>query len=688
MSRRGLLLAAGVLSVVTVSATQPEVPLPQFRAGANLVRVDAYVNIGGRPATGLTVEDFEVFEDDQPQAVEHFELVQARGPAAGQAAVDGPVTAGNTRDQQALAQDPSARVFILYLDLWHVGLDGSARSAAPVAAMLNQVIGPNDLVGLMTPEMTPQNITLVRRGQGLDALLRDSWTWGERDRMTSSDPRDEDIRVCYPEVGDGTGIAREMIERRQEKKTLESLDGTVRYLGDLRDERKFLILLSSGWVRFRQNDRLARVLGGSGPAGPPPIGAGFDGKVTTAADPRRGNGTSMDWCERERVMLAYVDHEHEVRELAQRANRANVSFYPVDPRGLAAFDESLGAYTPLMPAEDAARMHARQTGLRELAEQTDGAWVLNTNDTAGALTRILRDTGSYYLLSYYSTNRKLDGRFRRITVRVRHEGAEVRGRPGYLAPTEAEARAGGVITSAVGTRPATPPGVTRALGAIGPARGNLPMRVQASGLDDRIRAVVELDRATLKLPQWQAGATVTITVEPGGSQPPRSWEDAMAAGQRSVLVEGPGGDALPAGRYTVRVEAHPINGTGSVRASASATVDADGGAISPEPLALRRGPTTGLAYEATADPRFRRTERLRVEVPILVSGAVNAVGRVLTREGQPLELAVAITERADEESDQRYLVADTTLAPLAQGEFVLEVAVGSLSATYGFRIVP
>jgi hypothetical protein len=49
---------------------------------------------------------------------------------------------------------------------------------------------------------------------------------------------------------------------------------------------------------------------------------------------------------------------------------------------------------------------------------------------------------------------------------------------------------------------------------------------------------------------------------------------------------------------------------------------------------------------------------------------------------------VATSERIDEKTDARYVVADVTLAPLAQGDFVLEVAVGKESATYGFRIVP
>jgi hypothetical protein len=117
-------------------------------------------------------------------------------------------------------------------------------------------------------------------------------------------------------------------------------------------------------------------------------------------------------------------------------------------------------------------------------------------------------------------------------------------------------------------------------------------------------------------------------------------------------------------------------------------VGASGAAIGGSLVAYRRGPTTGLAYQPTADPRFRRTERLRVEAPILVDGAVTATGRVLTREGQPLPLQVTTSERTDEKTSARYLVGEVALAPLAQADFILEIQAGSQSVTYGFRIIP
>ena len=151
-----------------------------------------------------------------------------------------------------------------------------------------------------------------------------------------------------------------------------------------------------------------------------------------------------------------------------------------------------------------------------MADQTDGVAVLDsTNDIGGAMQKMFADVGSYYLASYYSSNPKLDGRFRRIRVEVKRENVEVRARPGYLAPTEAEARAAGVAPERpAGSRAAPPPTVTRALDAIAPGRGNLPVRIQAAGGRGLVRAVVELDAATAKQPEWLSGGTLRLTVEP------------------------------------------------------------------------------------------------------------------------------------------------------------------------------
>jgi hypothetical protein len=298
-------------------------------------------------------------------------------------------------------------------------------------------------------------------------------------------------------------------------------------------------------------------------------------------------------------------------------------------------------------------------------------------------------------MSYYSTNQRLDGRFRRIRVEVKREGVDVRARPGYLAPTEAEARRAGAVSTTTSNAKTPPPTVTRALDSLAPARGNLPVRVQAAGAPGTIRAVVELDPATAKQPEWLSGGTLKVTFEPERS--PGSIQGASSQtlmltiepGQRSIPIDGTE-QPLTAGRYSVRAELTPRAGRLPIQLTTFATVPADTAAVGTAALASRRGPSTGLTYMPTADPRFRRTERLRIEVPVASEG-FTGTGRLLTREGQALQVVVNVSTRADAKG-KHLAVGEAALAPLAAGEYVLELALTKDGKTetisYGFRLIP
>src|SRR5687768_10914568 len=143
-----VLLAASVLAqqqpqpAAPADAQQPE-QRPRFRGGANLVRVDAYVTVDGAPALDLTAQDFEVFEDNVPQRVESFELVRPRGPGPQNARAE-PNTVAESRN---MAVQSDARLFVLFMDIWHVHIAGSHRSQKPIINLLDRVIGQDDMVG-------------------------------------------------------------------------------------------------------------------------------------------------------------------------------------------------------------------------------------------------------------------------------------------------------------------------------------------------------------------------------------------------------------------------------------------------------------------------------------------------------------------------------------------------------------
>jgi hypothetical protein len=176
------------------------------------------------------------------------------------------------------------------------------------------------------------------------------------------------------------------------------------------------------------------------------------------------NNMDQTECDKDRFDLANLDDELYLRNLFGEANRANVSFYTIDPRGLVVFDSPIGPDPPPTITQDYANLKTRHDSLATLAINTDGIALENSNDLHKQLRKIADDLTSYYLLGYYSTNAKPDGRFRTIKVRSKRPGVEIRARHGYRAASAAEVDA--ATAAADRPVPEAKAALTRALGAI------------------------------------------------------------------------------------------------------------------------------------------------------------------------------------------------------------------------------
>jgi VWFA-related protein len=146
-------------------------------------------------------------------------------------------------------------------------------------------------------------------------------------------------------------------------------------------------------------------------------------------------------------------------DLIAAANRANVSVYTIDAaglrvhseqrstaRGIAAIgrkgsgddprdEEGLAspAYTRELERNERLLRQDPAAALGLLARSTGGFFVGSTNDLASAFRRIDDDRRFHYLLTYAPSNSRLDGGFRRVSVKVKRRGVEVRARSGYAA---------------------------------------------------------------------------------------------------------------------------------------------------------------------------------------------------------------------------------------------------------------
>jgi VWFA-related protein len=141
------------------------------------------------------------------------------------------------------------------------------------------------------------------------------------------------------------------------------------------------------------------------------------------------------------------DNRSQLRATTDAANRANMSIYTADSRGLLAEipggDASAGAaggnamFTgAAVFQQSGARQDSRET-LATLATDTGGRSFFDLGDLGQAFRSVQSDTSGYYLLGYYSTNAQHDGRWRTLRVKVAGvPGARIRYRQGYYAPKD------------------------------------------------------------------------------------------------------------------------------------------------------------------------------------------------------------------------------------------------------------
>jgi VWFA-related protein len=683
---------AGDQGAPAPASQQPPVA-PVFRGGVNYVLVDAYPQRQGRIVEGLTPADFEILEDGKPQAIDAFEFVRVNARQA-----DATYRDPNTVDEMnRQAADPRSRVFVVFLDTLHTKVDGSNRIRAPLVKTLNSIIEPADLFGVMTQDQRPQELTLGRRTTSVEDQLATYWTWGQKNRVAQeTEPEEVMLTECFrtliPPVGQSCrsprpdsprpwivndGAVRRpldqlLIDRRREDRVLTSLADLVRHLGQLREARTVLMPITDGWRLFSEARELE-----SEPM--------KDYRFCTTGMPRIGTGPGMAGlarpdhdsefalCAAEVNRLASLDDARRFRDLVTLAQRSNVSFYPVSTAGLEVYstglDQRLGPNPNAFPGDDRLQemeqIRARTSSLQTLAENTDGIAIVQQNALDAGMQRIVDDVSAYYLIGYYTTNTKADGKYRRIEVKLKTPGVTIHARRGYVAASE-NARADVPASGAPrGPAPlAVPAGIDGALAGLSRANPSSELLTYAAVSGTDLAIVVELGARPVGTGEWSSGAMVRVDVTTGDGTRVGAATETIPPGLRGALVRVP----VAGSKGPWRIQAHVTAGRQSLDDRLELT-PRDGRLLG-EPLVFRATPSLRSSLWPAADLEFRRNERVHLEWPVLTP-LDDRTARVLDRRGQPLPLGATLTER---ESDGRNsVVVDVPLTAFAEGDYVIEV---------------
>jgi VWFA-related protein len=630
-----VLVAFAIISVSLFAQEQPPARAPQeqpFRSGAHYVRVDAYPAKDGRPLTGLTAADFELLEDGKGQTIDRVEFIShpAWTPVAERR------DPNSQRDGFNLARDPKYRVFVLYLDAFHVDFAGSHRVSAPIGELLNRMMGPQDLFGVLTPAQTVKDLLLGQLTQTIEEQLATS-NWGLADRPGLYQPGEAELEFVHPHDG------KRLIALRRLDKVYSDLEELVVTLGSLREERKNIIFFSDSLVsppsRFRDMavDPDPRARGN-----PPGIGVSSEGQLTTG--PRNIGDADRTRMGVERARLLSIDFDQRFRDLLRDARQANVAFYTVRPGGL-----DVGS--------------SAMSNLRTLAEQTDGIAVLDTNDLRAGLGKVADDLSSHYVLGFYTSNTRWDGQPRKLTVRLKATGETVRARREYRAPTEAEMASIRDARAGTGSSAAPSP-VQAALSAL--SRISPSQRIQAYGTATGadLTIVAEIAPAEIEAGRWKTGGDVEVLLT-GKDGQTANVSARIEPGTRSALVTLPVG--VQEGPWQAVVK---VRGADQTTESDTVAIERPDGTLIGRPIAYRAASAAASAYKPLATFVFRRTERVRLEWP--VAGPLDAhQARLLDRNGKPV--AVPVPTSIQDGGGTRLLRADLNLAPLSGGEFLIEV---------------
>jgi VWFA-related protein len=373
-------------------------PVVTFRTSTRLVvQAVSVKDKQGRPVEGLTVRDFAVTEEGQPQEIAFVEYQRIEGDvgSAPPEVIDlaDPVTAAASAappaTQVAISTPPpgsikyqNRRLLVFYFDRSSMDLTEQARAFDSARKYIDTQMAAADVLAIMTFQngavRVRQDFTADR--QRLREVMQ-SVQYG--DDLDLDGKADGDSSSAFGQGDDEFNLFNT-------DRQLSALQTAVTQLRDL-PEQKTLIYFGSG------------------------------------------------------LQLDGTDNAAQFRATTNAALKANVTINPVDARGLSA-EAPLGNASARSPGGTAmfsgsgataliAKAQQSQDSMFALAKDTGGRAMFDFNDLSMGIVQAAQAVTHHYLLGYYSTNTATDGKFRRVSIRLANQtlAADLSYRQGYFA---------------------------------------------------------------------------------------------------------------------------------------------------------------------------------------------------------------------------------------------------------------
>jgi VWFA-related protein len=368
-----LVIAATLLSgsIAPAFSQQPPTPKRQdeqdevVRVNSNLVQVDALVvDDRGRQVPDLQASDFEIVEDGAPRRPEYAQYVSVEGGAAAKPA-DGRLAANEVRRSTVfVVTNPVIEIKNNFFSderpfdtqpssvLLPLAVTNAHAAARVLTRFVDEQMGAHDLAAIRDTEGPPGPFT---------GLTADRSVLRRAIEHVQADPLKKAPKVTVIFTG-RMWILREWVE--QNLRVLGMLETAVEELSRL-PGRRVLVLVSRGLLYAIQEHGAAQV-------------------------------------------------RTRVHELIAKANRAGVTIYTLNPRGVSEANLRGGGLQD-------------NGALMNIAEETGGRAIFNRNDLAAGFEGVLEENRGYYLLGY-NPGPEAAARPHKIKVRVKRPGLRVQAR--------------------------------------------------------------------------------------------------------------------------------------------------------------------------------------------------------------------------------------------------------------------
>jgi VWFA-related protein len=435
-----LLLGMGLFAPLSNLAQEPSKPEQQEQKiviGTSEVVVDAIVrDKKGHLVKDLKASDFELSEDGVPQTIRSFRLIE-RGPSTGSTEAATPAAPRRPQDTSLLTEPDKIGVIALVFDR----LSPDARAQAQKAALgyLSGGLTADDFIGVFGIDLSLRVLqTFTNSEQRVRAAIEKALSHSSSTYASSAE-QINDIQQQQAQLGS-------QLDQASAAATAggASAQGMASQIGAASIQQTFNQMIQDELEAF---ERLEHDQQGF---------ATTNGLQSIIESMRRLPGRKEIILFSEGISIP-PSVQDRFRTVIGEANRASVAIYTVDAAGLRTTSAqtlqgqsmtSLGTArinqtatgrdttrAPLMRDlernEDLIRQNP-DSGLGQLAGETGGLFINNTNDLAPRLRRVEEDLHSHYVLTYASKNENYDGKFRQISLKINRPGLEVQTRKGYF----------------------------------------------------------------------------------------------------------------------------------------------------------------------------------------------------------------------------------------------------------------